>query len=78
MKPKQIKQILLSEIKKVSDRADEFCLNPSKCFVRKRKLSFETVIRGIIGMESKSLTNELIDMFDSSPEMPSASVFVQQ
>ena len=29
-------------------------------------------------MESKSLTNELIDMFDSSPEMPSASVFVQQ
>lgn len=78
MKPKQVKQILLSEIKKVSDRADEFCLNPGKCFVRKRKLSFETVIRGIIGMESKSLTNELIDMFDSSPEMPSASVFVQQ
>ena len=78
MKPKQIKQILLSEIKKVSDRADEFCLNPSKCFVRKRKLSFETVIRGIIGMESKSLTNELIDMFDSSPEMTSASAFVQQ
>ena len=78
MKPKQVKQILLSEIKKVSDRADEFCLNPGKCFVRKRKLSFETVIRGIIGMESKSLTNELIDMFDSSPEMPSASAFVQQ
>lgn len=78
MKPKQIKQILLSEIKKVSDRADEFCLNPGKCFVRKRKLSFETVIRGIIGMESKSLTNELIDMFDSSPEMTSASAFVQQ
>ena len=51
MKPKQVKQILLSEIKKVSDRADEFCLNPGKCFVRKRKLSFETVIRGIIGME---------------------------
>lgn len=78
MKPKQVKQILLSEIKKVSDRADEFCLNPGKCFVRKRKLSFETVIRGIIGMESKSLTNELIDMFDSSPEMTSASAFVQQ
>ena len=78
MKPKQVKQILLSEIKKVSDRADEFCLNPGKCFIRKRKLSFETVIRGIIGMESKSLTHELIDMFDSSPEMPSASAFVQQ
>ncbi len=29
-------------------------------------------------MESKSLTNELIDIFDSSPEMPSASAFVQQ
>ena len=29
-------------------------------------------------MESKSLTNELIDMFDSSPEMLSASAFVHQ
>ncbi len=78
MNPKQVKKILLSEIKKVSNRADEFCIDPSKCFIRKRKLSFETVIRGVIGMESKSLTNELIDMFDSSPEMPSASAFVQQ
>lgn len=63
MKPKQVKQILLSEIKKVSDRADEFCLNPGKCFVRKRKLSSETVIRGIIGMErlifSKRLWNRV-------------------
>lgn len=57
MKPKQVKQILLSEIKKVSDRADEFCLNPGKCFVRKRKLSFETVIRGIIGMGNLDLLN---------------------
>ena len=57
MKPKQVKQILLSEIKKVSDRADEFCLNPGKCFVRKRKLSFETVIRGIIGKGNLDLLN---------------------
>lgn len=78
MKPKQVKQILLSEIKKVSDRVEEFCIDPNKYFIRKRKLPFETVIRGVIGMESKSLTNELIDMFDSSPDMPSASAFVQQ
>ncbi len=78
MKPKQVKQILLSEINQVSDRSDEFCIDPGRCFIRKRKLSFETVIRGVIGMESGSLTNELIDMFDSSPEMPSASAFVQQ
>ena len=29
-------------------------------------------------MESKSLTNELIDAFDSKPDFPSASAFVQQ
>lgn len=47
MKPKQVKQILLSEIKKVSDRADEFCLNPGKCFVRKRKLSLRQLYEAL-------------------------------
>ena len=29
-------------------------------------------------MESKNLTNELIDAFDADPTLPSASAFVQQ
>ena len=38
----------------------------------------EKMLQGIIGMESKSLTNELLDLFDASAETPSASAFIQQ
>lgn len=78
MKPKYLKKFLLSEIQSVSERADEFCVEPGKNFIRKRKLSFETVVKTIIGMESKSLANELINAFDAEPDLPSPSAFVQQ
>lgn len=78
MKPKYLKKLLLSEIKAVAEKSDNFCIDSSRNFSRKRKLPFETVIKTIIGMESKSLTNELIDVFDSKPDFPSASAFVQQ
>jgi len=78
MKPKQLKNLLLSEINSVSERADVFSFDSGKYFTRKRKLPFETVIKTIIGMESKSLTNEIIDAFEAEPDMPTASAFVQQ
>ena len=78
MKPKQLKNLLLSEINSVSKRADVFSFDSGKNFIRKRKLPFETVIKTIIGMESKSLTNEMIDVFEAEPSMPTASAFVQQ
>ena len=78
MKPKLLKKLLLSEINSVSQRAEDFSVKVGKHFTRKRKLPLETVIKTIIGMESKSLTNELIDVFDAEPDMPSASAFVQQ
>lgn len=78
MKPKHIKELLLSEIKATANHSDKYCYEPQRNFSRTRKLSFETVIKSIIGMESKSLTNELIDIFNSSTDMPSASAFVQQ
>lgn len=78
MKSKYLKKLLLSEIKSVAERADEFCVEPGKNFIRKRKLSFETVIKTIIGMESKSLSNELINAFDAKIDLPSVSAFVQQ
>lgn len=78
MKPKQVKKLLLSEIKSVADRFNEFCVKSDRHFTRNRKLPFETVIKTVIGMESKSLTNELINIFDSNPNLPSASAFVQQ
>lgn len=78
MKPRYLKKLLLSEIKAVAEKSDDFCIDSIRNFSRKRKLSFETVVKTIIGMESKSLTNELIDAFDSKPDLPSASAFVQQ
>ncbi len=77
MKPKQIKKFLLSEIELLSNNATDYIRNPGRDFSRNRKLPFSTIIKSIIGMESKSLTNELIDSFNTS-DLPSASAFVQQ
>ena len=77
MKPKQIKKFLLSEIELLSNNVTDYIRNPRRDFSRNRKLPFSTIIKSIIGMESKSLTNELIDSFNTS-DLPSASAFVQQ
>ena len=77
MKPKQIKKILLSEINLLSNNVTDYIWNPKCDFSRNRKLPFSTIMKSIIGMGSKSLTNELIDSFDMS-DLPSASAFVQQ
>jgi len=78
MKPKYLRKLLFSEIKSVSNRFIDFCMSSGKDFTRNRKISFETVLKTIVGMESSSLTNELIDAFGTKPDMPSASAFVQQ
>lgn len=78
MKPKKVKNLLLSEIRTVANNSDKYCYEPQRNFSRNRKLSFETVIKSIIGMESKSLTNELVDIFNAAPDMPSVSAFIQQ
>ena len=78
MKPNSLKKLLFSEIKSVSNRLADFCMSAGKDFTRNRKISFETVLKTIIGMESSSLTNELIDAFGINPDMPSASAFIQQ
>ena len=78
MKPKHIKKLLMDEIKKVSQSIEQYCFNPMKDFTRTRKLPIEKLMLGIIGMESKSITNELLNYYDISPETPTASAFVQQ
>ena len=78
MKVKQIKTILISEIKKVANNPSAYCFNPTVDFTRKRKLPLEMILKGIIAMESKSLTNELIDLFHTAPDIPTASAFSQQ
>ena len=78
MKSKHIRKLLTSEIKKVANNVSMYCENPKSDFVRNRKLPVEVLLKGIIGMESKSLTNELIDLFHASPDMPTSSAFSQQ
>lgn len=78
MKPIYIKKLLISEINKVASEPHNYCTNPDTDFTRNRKLSMEKMLQGIIGMESKSLTNELLDLFDASAETPSTSAFIQQ
>lgn len=78
MKPKHLKNLLLSEIDAVSQRVEDFSVEAGKHFTRNRKLPLEKVIKTIVGMESKSITNELVDAFNAEPDMPSASAFVQQ
>lgn len=78
MKPKQIKKILMAEIKKIADNPQDYCINPGRDFSRKRKLPMNKILAGIIGMESGSLINELLDLFDASADAPTSSAFVQQ
>ena len=78
MKPKIVKKLLFSEIAAVSDNFRDYCFDPDRDFSRNRKLPFKTIVKNIIGMESKSLTNELIDQFEGLVTYPSSSAFVQQ
>ena len=78
MKPKQVKQLLLSEIRRISNEPKKYCFDPESSFSRNRKISMEDVLTGIIGMGGGSLTNELIDLYNASPNMPTPSAFVQQ
>lgn len=78
MKPKHIKHLLIDEIKTVAGKPKDYCFNPDNDFTRKRKISMEQILTGIIGMGGGSLTNEIIDTFKASPQMPTTSAFIQQ
>lgn len=78
MKAKQVRDVLLKEIRTVCKSIEQFCVSPGKDFVRSRKIPIEKLILTIIGMGSKNITNELLDFYDTSPDTPTASAFVQQ
>ena len=78
MKPKHVRKLLNSEINRVASNPKDYCVNSDSNFTRKRKLPMKKMLSGIIGMQSGSLTNELIDLFDASPEAPTAYAFSQQ
>ena len=55
MNSQQIKEILLSEIHKVSINYEKYCNNPKRDFSRKRKLPFELMLKTSQEWEAKVL-----------------------
>lgn len=78
MKPTEIKKTLNNIISTLANDPSDFLINPSKDFSRTRKLSFETVIKMMIGMGGNTLCKEIYDWFDYSEDTASVSAFVQQ
>ena len=75
---KRIKAALNKSIKTVCQSPSEYCKNPEKDFTRRKKLPMDRVIKTVLGFSSKSLNNEIIDIFAGNPDIPSASALVQQ
>lgn len=76
--PKTIKKSLNKCIADISAHPEVYAKNPSKDFVRNRKLPFEQMIKCILAMSGKSLDGELMDYFNMNISMPTVSAFVQQ
>ena len=74
---KHLKKILNHAISIVSNSPSLFVFNPETDFTRDRLLTFETVIKNIICMETGSLKDELLKLNDYSCSTPTASAFVQ-
>jgi len=75
---KTIKEKLTSIIKEMSSSPWLFVKKPDKDFTRNRKLSFETVLRLLLGMGGGSLQVELLKHSGFSMDTASSSAFVQQ
>lgn len=78
MNVKTVKKQFDLQIKNFSKNKDLFCRSPGKDFTRKRKQSFETIIRSILSLNGSSLTNEILRIHKYSVNTPTASAFVQQ
>ena len=73
-----VKEKLFSMIKEMETYHWLFSRNPDSDFSRKKKWSFEDVIRFMLTMEGRSMKDELLEYFDFSRNTPSASSFNQR
>lgn len=69
--------ILNKIVQEMSKTTSLYCVSPN-CFIRDRKLPFQTTIKFIIGMQGNSLKKEIYDYFHSKSEMMTPSAFVQR
>lgn len=75
---RHLKKVLLKSISELSEQKEDFLLNPYLDFTRKRKLSFNELIKFIICMESGAIKDELYKYFGLSNNVITASAFIQQ
>lgn len=73
-----VKETLLSLIEEMDSQHWLFTRNPNADFTRKKKWTFDQVMRFILTMEGKSLKDELLEFFDFSNDTPSNSSFNQR
>ena len=77
-KTKRILNTLNNCIDELCRSPQNFLADPEKDFTRRRKLCLEKVIRVLLSMQNKSLSHELLDLFEFDTSTPTASAFVQQ
>ena len=75
---KTIKKSLNKCIDDISAHPEVYAKNPSKDFIRNRKLPFDQMIKCILAMSGKSLNGELMDYFNMNISIPTVSAFIQQ
>lgn len=76
--PKKIRRTLKKLINELSMKPELYAKNAGKDFSRNRKLPFKKVVYTILSMAGKSLSNEIMEYFGLSSNMPTVSAFVQQ
>ena len=75
---RHLKKVLLQSISTLAQQKEKFLFNPCVDFTRKRKLSFDELIKFVICMESGTIKDELYKYFGLSGNGITASALIQQ
>lgn len=74
----KVKSVLQKVIEDHDVRKAEFVVNPKCDFTRKRKLTFQMMIKATLAFGSGSIGKELLEVFDFGLITPTCSAFIQQ
>lgn len=75
---KSLRKTLENCIHELDNVHSLFVQNPNADFTRNRKISFSDTCWFLIGLQGKSMPNEVLDFFDHAVSAPTSSAFIQQ
>ena len=78
MKLEKTKTVLKKAIRDLEDCKWLFSADPQRDFSRKRKLTFEQIVKAILCMGASSISNEMMDLFGFNENVATTSAFVQR